>query len=172
MKSSKTIFVFSAAALGVVLAGCSQVTSAVSDTREADVRAIHEMEDGWAKVWASKNAAAAATFTASYYADDASLLYPDAPMITGLPGITAAFKDMLQDPNIGYQGGPSKVEVSKSGDLAYSYGTGVITMTDPNSKKPVSLKGKYVEVYRKQADGRWKNVADIYNGDGPPTPVK
>jgi len=34
-------------------------------------------------------------------------------------------------------------------------------------------KGKYVTVYRKQPDGKWKVVADIFNSDLPaPAPPK
>jgi ketosteroid isomerase-like protein len=33
-------------------------------------------------------------------------------------------------------------------------------------------KSKYVTVYKKQADGRWKAVADIGNEDAPPAPAK
>ena len=42
----------------------------------------------------------------------------------------------------------------------------------PKIKKAVSEKGKYVEVYMKQADGSWRIVADISNADGPLAPVK
>ena len=42
-----------------------------------------------------------------------------------------------------------------------------MTMTDPKAKKPVTDKGKYVTVYKKQADGSWKAVADIMNSDMP-----
>ena len=40
-------------------------------------------------------------------------------------------------------------------------------MTNPKTKKPVTDKGKYVTVYKKQADGSWKAVADILNSDMP-----
>ena len=36
----------------------------------------------------------------------------------------------------------------------------------------VAEKGKYVEVYKKQADGSWKIVEDIHNADAPAKPVK
>ena len=44
--------------------------------------------------------------------------------------------------------------------------------TDPKTKKVLTEKGKYVTVFQKQADGGWKAVADIFNEDAPPTPVK
>jgi len=35
----------------------------------------------------------------------------------------------------------------------------------------VAEKGKYVTVYKKQADGKWKAIADIDNADAPAVPV-
>jgi hypothetical protein len=45
-------------------------------------------------------------------------------------------------------------------------------MTDPKTKKVLIERGKYVTVYKKQADGGWKAVADIDNEDAPPSPAK
>jgi hypothetical protein len=44
-------------------------------------------------------------------------------------------------------------------------------MTDPKTKKVLTGKGKYVTVYKRQADGGWKAVADIWNEDAPPAPA-
>jgi ketosteroid isomerase-like protein len=64
------------------------------------------------------------------------------------------------------------VEVSTGGDLAYSQGAYAFTGTDPKTKRVMSEKGKYVEVYKKQADGSWKIVEDINNADAPAKRVK
>ncbi|MCX6635202.1 MAG: DUF4440 domain-containing protein, partial [Acidobacteria bacterium] len=62
--------------------------------------------------------------------------------------------------------------VARSGDVAYSHGTYAMTMNDAKGK-PVNDKGKFVTVYRKQPDGKWKVVADIINSDLPaPAPPK
>jgi hypothetical protein len=59
--------------------------------------------------------------------------------------------------------------------------TGTYTMSTKQSlnSAPVTEQGKYVEVWKKQADGKWKVVADIFNTDAPasapapaPTPAK
>jgi ketosteroid isomerase-like protein len=47
-----------------------------------------------------------------------------------------------------------------------------MTSTNPKTKKPATDKGKYVTVFKKQADGSWKVVADIFNSDGPAAPAK
>jgi ketosteroid isomerase-like protein len=50
-------------------------------------------------------------------------------------------------------------------DLAYARGAYTATRTDAASQRPVTAKGKYVVVYRKQADGHWKAIHDINNRD-------
>jgi hypothetical protein len=40
------------------------------------------------------------------------------------------------------------------------------TFTDPKGQ-PVTDRGKYVSIWRKQADGWWKVVQDIFNSDLP-----
>ena len=54
-----------------------------------------------------------------------------------------------------------KVEVSRSGDLAYLIGAYRLAM------KGAQDRGKFVEVWKKQPDGQWKVVADIFNSDLP-----
>jgi ketosteroid isomerase-like protein len=34
--------------------------------------------------------------------------------------------------------------------------------------KPVQERGKYLTVWRKQADGNWRVVIDTFNSDAPP----
>jgi ketosteroid isomerase-like protein len=41
-------------------------------------------------------------------------------------------------------------------------------MVNDAAGNPVTVRGKWVGVWKKQADGQWKLVADIGNSDGPP----
>jgi uncharacterized protein (TIGR02246 family) len=133
------------------------------DTHAADVQSLKDTDAAWAKVIAAKDLEK----TMSYYADDASVLMPNAPTINGKDAIRAAFKPFADDPNFTHACQTSRVEVAKSGDLGYTQGTYTETMTDPKTKKPVTHKGKYVEIYKKQADGTWKVVADTGSSDLP-----
>jgi ketosteroid isomerase-like protein len=71
---------------------------------------------------------------------------------------------MMQDQNFAFSFQGDKVEVS--GDLAYTQGTYSMTMTDPEGI-PATDKGKYLAVWKKQADGGWKVIEDIFNSDLP-----
>jgi uncharacterized protein (TIGR02246 family) len=158
-----------AVALAVVLAGCNQAPPPPApDTRAADAQAIRDFEKAWEQAFATKDVDKIGVF----YADDSSALLPNMPVLNGVPAIKAALKAMVEDKNFAITFAPTKVEVSKASDLAYSQGAYSMTMTDPKTKKAVTEKGKYVTVYKKQADGTWKPAADVINGDGPPAPVK
>jgi uncharacterized protein (TIGR02246 family) len=148
--------------------GCTEAPPAPPDTRAADEKAIRDGEAQWAKEMAAKDAEK----NVAHYADDASLLMPNMAIHTGKDAIRGMFKDMFADKNFAGDFGPIKVDVSKGGDLAYSQGTYTITTTDPKTKKPATEKGKYLTIYRKQADGSWKAIEDMINADAPAAPAK
>ena len=107
----------------------------------------------------------------SHYADDATLMMPDAALIKGKDAIRAGLKEFLVDKNLSLSFITASAEVSKGGDLAYTQGTYTLTQTNPKTKKAVTERGKYVTVYRKQADGSWRAVEDINNADAPAVPA-
>jgi len=149
--------------------GCSQAAPpAPPDTRAADEQAIRDTEAAWVKDFAAKDV----DRVAAYYADDAASMLTNVPLMTGKDAILAGLKGALADPKFTLDFHPTKVEVSKGGDMAYSQGTYTYTETDPKTKKVLGGKGNYVEVYKKQADGSWKTVEDIASDDAPATPVK
>jgi ketosteroid isomerase-like protein len=96
-------------------------------------------------------------------------MIPNSPMMTGKDAIGKAMKDALADPNWSLALQPNQVEVSRGGDLGYTRGTYVLTATDPASKKAATEKGRFVAIFRKDADGSWKAVQDINNAEAPAT---
>jgi ketosteroid isomerase-like protein len=142
--------------------GCTQAPPpAPPDTRAADEKAIRDMEAGWGKEFTSKNM----DKVLAHYADDAAVMMPNMALQTTASARTM-FKGLMDDPRFSLDIRTAKVEVSKGGDLAYSQGTYTMVTTGPK-KKPVTEMGKYVEVYKKQADGSWKVINDINNADAP-----
>ena len=147
----------------VLAAGCSAPPAV--DTREADVKAVRDVEAAWNRDSALKDP----DKWASYFADDAAILMPNEPIIMGREKAREPIKAMLSDPNFALTFQPTtRVEASKGGDLVYTVGTYSMTVSNPKDKTPMTDKGKYVTVYKKQADGSWKVVADIFNSDMPP----
>lgn len=157
-----------ALATGIFLwtAGCSSTPPPVADTREADIKAIKDADAAEAKDLAAK----AFDKLGSYYADDAALFTPAAPAAIGKDAITGASK-MLKDGDVELKFAPTKVDVAKSGDIGYVQGTYTMSSTEAKSKRRMTEKGNYVTVYKKQADGGWKIVADMNTYEALPVPV-
>ena len=144
----------------LILTGCSQ--SAAPDTRDADARALRDGEvAAFVKDWGGKDA----DRIAAHYTDDGNVMIPNAPVMTGKAAIAKSMKDALADPNWSLALQPVQVEVSKGGDLGYTRGTYVLTATDTASKKAATEKGRFVTIFRKEADGSWKVVEDINNAE-------
>jgi len=138
------------------------------DTHDADVQAIKDTEVAWAKTAAAKDP----DKFASYYTDDASLLDQDLPPINGKDAIGKMLKEFMADPNFALTFEGTRWDVAKSGDLGYSQGVYTMTVTNPKTKKPLTDKGKYLTVFRKQSDGAWKAVQDMISSNGPAAPAK
>ena len=150
--------------LAALLLGCSQPQPA-PDTRAADEAAIREADIAWSKAAAAKQLDA----TLSYYSEDASMLPPNAPIATGKETFRKVWAQLFEIPGFSVSWQPVKVEAARSGDLGYSHGTYEMTMNDPKGN-PVTDRGKYVAVWKKQADKSWKAMADMFNSDLPPAP--
>ena len=91
--------------------GCTQDTSA------ADVQAVKAKNDAWSKDTAAKDAAKFAT----YYADDATLMAPNEPILHGLHDIKAALTPMMQDPNFALSFQVEKVEPPAAWPIRKAY---------------------------------------------------
>jgi uncharacterized protein (TIGR02246 family) len=146
-------------ALVVLTSACNQQTA---DTRAADESAVRDADAQWAKTAGANDLDG----TVSYYADDASLLPPNAPIATGKQAIRAVWDSSLLSPHAVVSWQITKADVARSGELAYVMGVYQITPKDPEGR-PLADRGKLVEVWKKQADGKWKTVADIFNSDLP-----
>jgi uncharacterized protein (TIGR02246 family) len=139
------------------ITACNQKT----DTRAADEQTIRDLDAQWAKTAATRDLDA----TVSYYSDDAVLLPPNAPIAADRQAIRASWSALL-DPNIAVAWHATRVDVSQSSDLAYLVGVYTLTMKNPLGRPAVD-RGKLIEVFKKQADGKWKTVADMFNSDLP-----
>jgi uncharacterized protein (TIGR02246 family) len=158
MKRFATLCAISAMAF--TISACNQTP----DTHDADVKAIQDNEAQWNQDYAAKDN----DKIVAHYADDAILIVPGTPSSSGREAIRNALKEMVSDPAMSLKFHPSRVEVAKSGDVAYTQGTYTLTLTDPQTKQLINDHGSYVTTYRKQPDGTWKAVADIATSEVPP----
>jgi ketosteroid isomerase-like protein len=123
-------------------------------------QALRDLDDQWSRAAAAKDI----DKTVSFYSEGAVVMPPHAPSATSKETIRALWKDLLTDAKISWK--TKEVEVAQLRDLASLSGTYEVTLNDPTGKE-VNDRGKYLEVWKKQADGTWKCVADIWNSDLP-----
>src|SRR5262245_59225908 len=146
--------------LTILLSACAQQSQAPPpeppDTRAQDEAAIRAAVKDWSAAAAAKDPEKFAAF----YADDAMVMLEGAPLISGKPAIVEALTPMMKaDPNFALKFETTKVEVARSGDIAYETGTHEITTTNAKTKKASPVKGKYVVVWKK-VGGTWKAAVD------------
>lgn len=155
---------FVAALFLVLLAACKCMDCAAPETcsnslSAADRTALATNSEAWLKaVRASDWDAVAAS-----YAEDAMLLPPDQPVVIGRDGIRAwfaAFPPLVSMTT-------KDVEVEGCCDLAYVRGTYQLEVRTSETSTHHET-GKFIEIRRKQADGTWLKLRDIFNADGAP----
>jgi ketosteroid isomerase-like protein len=139
-------------------AGCNQ--PAAVDTGAAE-QAVRDADAKWSKAAAARDVAG----VVSFYADDAIVMPPNAPRITGKQAIHDEWAAMAV-PGFDLSWAASKVEAASSGDLVYETGIYVLHTKDAKGT-PVTDQGKILQVWKKQTDGSWKAVADMWNSDMP-----
>jgi uncharacterized protein (TIGR02246 family) len=163
-----TLLGASAPALVLLMAGCQQAPPPEPKVDvAAEVAKVMETDAAWLKAVQAKDAAGAA----SYYAEDGRIMPQGMPIAQGREAIQQVWSEMFKMPDVSLSWENSETQVSSGGDLAYNIGKYDMSFKDPKGK-PVVDKGKFVVVWKKQADGNWKVVADIFNSDQPPAPAK
>ena len=63
-----------------------------------------------------------------------------------------------------------KIEASRSGAIGYTQGPYDLAFADAKGNA-IKDHGKYLAVWKKQSDGAWRVVADIFNSDLPQVPA-
>jgi uncharacterized protein (TIGR02246 family) len=108
----------------------------------------------------SGNAAA----VAAVYAIDASLLPPNLPLQRGRTAIQAFWAGLLDAYTVKFEIASDMIE--GRGDLAYNMGHYRFTAVPKEKNAPGTAdEGKFVEILKKQPDGSWKYIVDIYNSN-------
>ena len=127
--------------------------SPATGSQEA-ARQIRALDKEFARL---ANARDAAGITELFYAEDAKLLPPNAPMMTGKAAIREFWTGFIALGSTDITLESDQIEAA--GDLAYCVGRYGHTVNGTR------LHGKYVVVFRRQADGNYKAIADVFNAD-------
>ena len=163
---SKITGIALAATALVALAGCDQAPQKPPATDVVAVeKALRAIETQWNADYNSRNVDA----IMGHYAEDAAIANPGAPLVAASDSRRAAITQFVSDPILKISFESDRVQVAKSGDLAYTRGHFTLQATDPATKQPRTNSGNYLTVWKKQSDGSWKAVEDfVVPGGSPP----
>jgi uncharacterized protein (TIGR02246 family) len=145
-----------------LVSGLGQGSAMAADARAAAENAIREAEAAWSKIAGAKDVER----FLSYYAEEASVLAPNSPIATGKEAIRGALAPLFDNPGFSLSWKVTKVEISRGADLGYSIGTYEMGLKDVEGTQQTD-RGKYATVWKKQSDGSWKVVVDMFNTDLP-----
>ena len=138
-------------------------TGCASAVNPEDVRArILQLDAEWSEAAQTRDV----DRIVSYWSDDATVLPPGGPVVMGKAAIREFVAKSFENPSFRISWKTTDVVVSAGGDFAYGIGTNRVNVTTPDGT-PVAVDGKAVTVWRRQKDGSWKCVVDIWNETPP-----
>ena len=160
----KTILIQLALLTGILLSviGCNMEKNLGSEQLEIEKEKIRQADIAWSKAAEILDLET----IVSYYTDDVVVMLPNMPVVVGKDAARELNRSMWDTPGYSAKWKPEKVEVASSGDMGYARGSYVLTINGANGV-PVTDKGKYVEIWKKQADGEWKCAVEMFNSDLP-----
>lgn len=134
--------------------------SAPSGLSPADEARIRSVDSAF---MAAANAGDAEA-VAAVYADDGALLAPNLPPQKGRDAIKAFWGGFLDVYTVRFEVASDTIE--GRGDLAYNQGRYRFSAVPKAKGAPgVADEGKFIEILRKQPDGSWKYVLDMYSSN-------
>ncbi len=140
------------AALTVLIAGCQP-----KPEKPATADDLSQVNRDFMKAMNAKDAVAAA----SYYADDASVLPPGQPIVMGHAAIQKYWQGFLDGAGF-VDGSCATIATGSSGNMGYEIGMAELHLKGPDGKI-VTENIKYTLVLKRNADGKWLQMYDMWN---------
>ena len=129
-----------------------------AQTKTATPEELSQMNKDFAKALNDKDAVAASLL----YAEDASLLPPNEPIVTGRENIKKYWQGALDAGTTDVS--VKTISTGSDGDLGYEIGQFQLSYPGADGKMIVE-KGKYTEILKRTADGKWISIYGIWNSD-------
>jgi uncharacterized protein (TIGR02246 family) len=127
-----------------------------------DIAAVRATDSAFASAMNAGDAAGMAV----NYLPDAHLLPPDAPPVEGREAVLKFFVGLLSAYQVTVAVGADEIE--GRGDLAYARGHYTLEGTPKAAgAPPIHEEGKFLEILRRQSDGRWRYAVDMYSPNHP-----
>lgn len=130
---------------------------------------IMQMDREFNQKFNAAEQAARADAWMSYFAENAAV--PSTPPFAGKQALTEHYQKVFGNADLSLSWEPIKAEVFPGGEMGYTTGRYLARFKDDKGNK-MEQTGRYITVWKKQKDGRWKIVTDTGSDDGPPRAKK
>jgi ketosteroid isomerase-like protein len=145
------------AAIGALtLSACTTVPIS-SSNEEARLMAI-------SREWSAAAASGDLGRVVNYWGDDATVMMEGLPTFRGKNAIRDYVAESYKIPGFKISWEPLEAHVSASGDMGYIIERSQVTLPHSTGKLSTTY-FRGVTVWRKDADGQWRNAVDISNSD-------
>lgn len=144
-------------ALFLLMLGCSTKVDVARETE-----ALLNTDRAWAQI---ASAGGNADSVVSFWSEDARVAMPNAPVVNGKNALRKMVASSFGAPGFHITWTPEKAVIASSGDLGYTTGTNEMSVPD-SAGKVTRMTGRYITVWRREADGRWRCTED-YSSPGP-----
>lgn len=98
----------------------------------------------------------------SYWSDDAVVIPQGQPIAEGKQAIRAFVIESLKTPGFKIHWVSKSVSFSPDGNLAFMRGDNEVTVRGSDGA-PITIPSRGITVWRREQDGRWRCVVDIWN---------
>lgn len=137
----------------------------LAQTKGEAEKGIRAADTAWLRAYAEKDIEKA---TAALD-EQGSMLPPNAPIAAGKEAARKIIASAFAIPGYNLVWHIDKIGVASSGDLGYTSGPYEFSWNDA-SGKTIFDKGKSLTIWKKQSDGSWKVLYDMFNSDLPCAP--
>jgi uncharacterized protein (TIGR02246 family) len=150
------------AAVTLITAGCTTPATDGAGADAPDLEALRASLREAAEAYQAAASAKDADAVVAMYDADALMVPPSGEMVRGLDGVRDYRFGFIETPGVSLSFDLQRVEVSASGDLGWSLSVGYITIAreDGSTARDVV---RDVHTWRRQPDGSWKVVLDVWN---------
>jgi uncharacterized protein (TIGR02246 family) len=152
------------ASLALTLVGCQATET--SQTPAGDLATARQAVRTADSLFAAAAAAHDLEASVTSLATDAIMFPPDQPPVIGRAAIREYMRESFATPHFSVTWTTDTVIVAAGGDMAYSFARSRYTFPGRSGAAGAvdTAYGKGVSVWRRDTDGRWRTVADIWNG--------
>ncbi len=134
-------------------------TRSLAAEMSAEAKALVKLDDEWSASAGKRDL----DLLVSFYAEDAMAYPPGEKVAVGRTAARAVWSG-IADPNYSLAWKANNAGVSASGELGFTAGSFVENIKGSDGKTTTAT-GKFLCVWKKQKDGKWKAIHDIWNYD-------